>query len=260
LHPLEFVDVIILALIEGVAGILPLDDSGHRALLAAVSGWQAGTIGVSIQAGALLAIILWLWRDIVLIGQGLWKLRKGRVEPGARLLTKALLAALPWILMESWLGRLEIPLALVGGLTILSALIMGAIDAMSMTVKRIEHLSPTATAAIGLIQLTALLPGIGRMAMALTMARMIGLERPAAYRFVLLATIPVLLVSTLSSGILYTVQGIGPGNGDLLGLGFSFILVWLAVALTNAWINRASLLPFALYRLVLGGLMIWVSL
>ena len=96
--------------------------------------------------------------------------------------------------------------------------------------------------------------------MMLTMARMIGLERPAAYRFVLLASIPVLLVSCLRSGFLYTVQGIGPGDGDMLGLGFSFVLVWLAVAITNAWISRASLLPFALYRLVLGGLMIWVSL
>jgi undecaprenyl-diphosphatase len=226
-------------------------------LLAAVRGWQAGSIGVAIQVGALLAILLWLWRDIVLIGQGLWRLRKGRLEAGTRLLVKALIAALPWILLESWLGRLEIPLVMVGLLTVFSALAMGAIDAMSMTVKRIEHLSPTAAIAIGLTQLAALLPGIGRVAVALTMARMIGLERPAAYRFVLLAS---LLVSTLRSGILYSIQGISPGNGDMLGLGFSFVLVLLAVAITDAWIRRASLLPFALYRLVLGGLMIWISL
>jgi len=260
LHPLEFVDVVILALTEGVAGVLPLDETGHRALLAAYSGWKAGSIMVAIQAGALLALVLWLWRDMIFIGQGLWKLRKARVEAGTRLLAKALVAALPWILIQSWVGDLVIPLWLVGVLTILSALVMGVIDRMSMTVKRIEHLSPLAATAIGLVQLAALLPGVGRVAAALTMGRMIGLERPAAYRFVLLASVPVLLVSTLRGALLYTAQGIGPGSGDILAAGVTLILVLLGVSLTHAWMERASLTLFAFYRLILGVLMVWMSL
>jgi len=260
LHPLEFVDVVILALTEGVAGILPLDESGHRALLAAYSGWKAGSILVAIQAGTLLALVAWLWRDMIFIGQGLWKLRKARVEPGTRLLVKALVAALPWIvIVEGWLGRLEAHLAVVGVLTILSALAMGVIDRMSMTVKRIEHLSPTAATAMGLVQLAAILPGVGRVAAALTMGRMIGLERPAAYRFVLLASVPVLLVSTIRTTFDYSLQGVGPGSGDLLALALTFPLVLLAIALTQAWISRASLSLFAIYRLALGVLMIWMA-
>lgn len=261
MHPLEFVDVVILALTEGVARVLPLDETGHRALLAAYSGWEAGSILVAIQAGALLALLVWLWRDMMSIGQGLWKLRKGRMEPGTRLLGKALVAALPWIaIVEGWLGPLEAHLAVVGILTILSALAMGLIDRMSMTVKRIEHLSPTAAAAIGLMQLVAILPGVGRVAVALTMGRLIGLERPAAYRFVLLASVPVLLVSTLHSALDYSLRGVGPGGGDLLALGLTFPLVLLAVFLTNAWMQRASLGLFALYRFFLGALMLWLAL
>lgn len=260
MHPLEFVDVVILALIEGVAGILPLDESAHRALHAAVSGWQAGSISVAIQAGALLAVLLWLWRDMIFIGQGLWKLRKGRMEPGTRLLIKALVASLPWIILDSWLGQPAIPLALIGVLTILSALVMGAIDAMSMTVKRIEHLSPLGSFAIGLVQIAALLPGVGRLPASLTVARVIGLERPAAYRFVMLATVPVLLVGTIHSGISYGLQGVGPGGGDALGFVFSFGLSWLALVLASVWLHRGGLLPFALYRLLVGGLMIWLGL
>lgn len=259
MHPLEFVDVVILALIEGVAGILPLDESAHRSLHAAVSGWQAGSISVAIQAGALLALLLWLWRDMVIIGQGLWKLRKGRLEPGTRLLIKALVAALPWIILDSWLGQPAIPLALIGVLTILSALVMGAIDAMSMTVKRIEHLSPLGSFAIGLVQVAALLPGVGRLPASLTVARVIGLERPAAYRFVMLATALVLLVECLHGAVTYGLQGIGPGGGDFLGFAFSFGLSWLAVVLANFWLERGGLLPFALYRLVIGGVMVWLG-
>lgn len=254
-HPLEFLDVVILALIEGVAGVLPLDERGHRMLLAAISGWQAGAILVAVQAGALLALLLWLWRDVALIGQGLWRLRKGRLEPGLRLLVRALVASLPWIVLNGWLGRLELPLVLVGGVTIVSALMMGVIDAMSMTVKRVEHLSLTDSLIIGLAQLAALLPGMGRLPMAMTASRVIVMERPAAFRFVLLATVPVLLVSILHDGVAYGLHGVAALLGFVVSLGLS----WLAVLLANAWLSRGRLLPFALYRLVLGGLMVWLG-
>lgn len=259
MHPLEFVDVVILALVEGVAGILPVDASGHAVLLSWLTGWKAASITVAIELGTLLALLLWLWRDILLICQGLWKLRKARIEPGTRLLAKALVASVPWILADSFFGEISLGLVAVGILTVLCALIMGAIDSIGMTVKRIEHLSPLGAAGIGLIQVLALLPGVGRVPMALVMTRLIGLERPAAYRFVLLASIPVLLVSSVRHAVAYTVQGITPSGGDLLAVSLSFTLVLLAITLANAWIRRAGLMPFALYRLALGVLMIWLG-
>ena len=120
MHPLDFVNIMILALIEGVAEILPVDATGHALLLSWLVHWRAGTIAVAIHFGAALALVAYLWREVGLIGQGLWKLRLGRVEPGSRLLGKVALAAGPWI-AAGFVVDLPQPqfrdLAWVGGLT-----------------------------------------------------------------------------------------------------------------------------------------------
>lgn len=261
MHPLDIVDVVCLALIHGVAEVLPLDASGHAALMAHLTGWKAASIIVSIQAGALLALLAWLWRDIKLIGQGLWKLfSKRRIEPGTVLLGKALIASLPWMLADGFLGQVPLGLAVVGLLTILGALVMGVVDRLSMTVKRIEHLTALTSLAVGVIQLTAILPGVGRLAAALTVARSTGMERPAAYRFILLATVPPLLVSLVRLWLGYALQGIGPASVDLLAFSLSLVLTLGGILLAHSWLQRGSLMPFALYRLGLGGLLIWLSL
>ncbi len=250
----------ILALIQGAAAVLPIDAGAHAQLLAHLTGWKAGSIIIAVQVGALLALLLWLWRDVALIGQGLWKLRKARVEAGARLLGKALIAAVPWIVADSLLPPLSFHLLAVGLITVACALLMAAIDLMSMTVKRIEHLTPAEAGLIGGLQWLALIPGVGRVAVALTTARLIGLERPAAYRFMLLATTPVLMFGIGRNLFYFAAHGASPSGADLLTAATTFTLVLIAVALASAWIRRAGLFFFAFYRFLVGALMIWLGL
>jgi undecaprenyl-diphosphatase len=254
---LQLPDLVILALVEGVADVLPIDASAHALAVAKLLGWRAGTIGAAVHLGAAFALLLYLWRDVLLIGQGLWKLRRARIEPGTNLLAKALIAAMPWLIATAFLGAPPIPaladLPLVGGITLCCALLMGTVDKLCMTVKRIEHLGGATALVIGLVQLLALLPGVGRVAAALTTVRLLGLERPDAYRFVLLANIPILLADGGSRAVQYTLDGVKLADSDLMVFGVTFFFVLLAVPLAMAWIRRAGLLPFTVYRLLVGA-------
>lgn len=257
LYALNILDLIILAMAEGVADILPVDPSGHAVLVSKLMGFRAGSIVISIHFGAVLAILAYAWRDVLLVGHGLWKLGQGRTEPGIRLLIKILVAAAPWFLAQMLLSDWQRPaewsdLAVIGLTTVLCAAIMGATDRLCMTVKRIEHMGLGGALLLGLCQLPALLPGVGRMAAAVTAARLLGLERPAAFRFLLLSSVPGLVLEGVRKVAHYSAQGAAPQAADILGCGLTFLFCLAAISLAMNWMHRAGLLPFTLYRLALG--------
>ena len=254
---MQLPDIVILALAEGVADLLPIDATAHSLVVAKLFGWRAGTIGAAIHLGAALALLLYLWRDVTLIGHGLWKLRRGRIEPGTSLLAKALVAAAPWLVAVFLLGGVPLPsladLSLVGGVTLASALLMGVVDKLCMTVKRTEHLGGLTALIIGVVQLLALVPGVGRVAAALTAVRLLGLERPDGYRFVLLVNIPILLADGIVHAVQYSLEGLQPAGSDFMMFGVTCIFVLLALSISMAWIRRVGLLPFTIYRLLVGA-------
>ena len=258
---MDLAELGILALVEGVADIVPIDASSHAMIVARLLGLRAGGLAPAFHLGAALALALYFWRDMALIASGLLKLRKMRIEAGTRLLAKILVAALPLILIEIGIGGLALPRLVsvfwIGLLTMLCAVVMILVDRLSLTVKRIEHIGGLTSLAIGVAQIASLITGIGRVPAALILARLFGMERSAAYRFVLLATLPVLLVLAVS-GLLES--GRSPGFSDLLSVGSSFILVFIALPIAFALIRRAGLLPFGLYRLIFGAILVGLGM
>jgi undecaprenyl-diphosphatase len=243
--------LVILALVQGVADVLPIDATAHALVVAKLLGWRAGTIDAAVHLGAACALLLYLWRDVLLIGQGLWKLRRARIEPGTHLLAKVLIAAMPWLLGTALLGQPQA--AGLADLSLVGWVLMGLVDKLCMTVKRIEHLGGATALIVGATQLFALVPGVGRVAVALTTVRLLGLERPDAYRFVLLANVPILLADGGMHAVQYSLQGLQPADSDLMAFGLTFAFVLLALPLAMAWIRRAGLLPFTAYRLLIGA-------
>lgn len=257
-------DLGILALVEGVADILPIDATGHSLLASRLLGWRAGPVAASLHLGALLALMSYLWRDVALIASGLWKLRKARIEAGSRLLGKILVAAAPLSLALAGVGGIAPPrigdLLTVGLITLGCGLAMLFADRQSLTVKRIEHIGIGTSLAIGLLQLAALFPGVGRVAAALTAARLSGMERQDAYRFTLLASLPVLLTRALVEFAENGQQGRHAGLSDLLAVLITYLLVLLALPFGVGLIRRAGLLPFAAYRLLFGAILVGLGL
>ncbi len=261
---MSLLDLVLIALVRGVAEVLPIDPAGHVLLVSKLAGWRPGTIVAAIDFGVVMALSCYLWRYLASISVGLWRLRRGRVEPGSRLLGKILLTALPVVAVQLAFGAPE-PLSLdllllVGVITLLSALVMLFADRLCMTVKRVEHMGAGGSLALGVAQLLTFVPGVGRVAATVIMGRLLGLERPSAFRFILLSSIPVLITAFVQEVGANAVQGIGPTAADMVAALLSFLLSLIAVALTTRWLERSGLMPFVLYRLVVGGAMVAVAL
>ena len=94
---MTFLHIVILAVVQGIAAFLPIGASGHRMAAAPLLGWpeQSSVIGVAIQAGTLLAVLAYFWRDVWDMLTGAAGAFAGRKGPGLKLFLFVTVATLP---------------------------------------------------------------------------------------------------------------------------------------------------------------------
>ncbi len=262
----------ILAVVQGLTEFLPISSSGHLVLV-----WEAfdqlGTAGaraaeaerldldVAVHVGTLAAVCLYVWRDLVRMAAGLLRLLTGRRDPGARLAGLVLLGSLP-ILPVGFFGKDLVlvyfrDVAVIGWTTLGFGLLLGLADRFGMLINRLEHLRWGQALLIGLAQVLALVPGTSRSGITMTAARFLGFERAEAARFSLLLAIPAIAgAGTLAGLDLYQTGDLSLGRDAAVAAALSFVTALAAIAAMMAWLRQASFLPFVVYRLLLGGLLL----
>ena len=142
---------------------------------------------------------------------------------------------------------------------IVFGIILWLSDVYGKKIKTIDIMSWKGAALIGLAQTIALIPGTSRSGITMTAARALGFTRPEAARFSMLMAIPVILVGGLYAGLKLVIEGQGVASLSDAGLVIvlSFFAAWLAIAVFMKLIARVSFLPFMIYRVVVGGLLLW---
>lgn len=263
---MTLIQIVVLAVVQGITEFLPISSSGHLALTPVLLHWpdQGLLIDVAVHVGTLGAVILYLWRDVWAILQGLARLAVGRVDEGARLAGLVLIGSLPLIAaglaVELWLGNALRTPAVIGWSFIGFGVLLYGCDRLGLTILKIEHMKAGGALMIGLAQVLALIPGASRAGVTITMARMLGYERPDAARFSMLLSIPAIV----GAGTLAIMDLIKTGNVALqadamLAAGLSLIAALIAIVLMMGWLRRASFTPFVWYRLAVGALILWVA-
>lgn len=256
---MTYLDVVLIAVIQALAGVLPLSASGHFALFPALAVDPAGFAAVSVAAhlGMAVGILAWLWRDALAMVLGVAKLVKGKADPGARLLVLLLAASVPAGLAGGWLLTLVTPPAgqmLAAACLLGFGLLLALADRLGVTVRRIEHLGPLGGALIGLVQVLALVPGVSRTGLVVTVARLAGFERREAARLALLLGVPALFGLGLFK--LWQLSQTTPLilSGDLaLTAAMAAVAAWAAAGALLSWVRRRSFRPFYLWRIMLGS-------
>lgn len=256
---MTLLDVVVVALIQGLAEVLPLDASGHLALVPGLAARSHGRTAllVAAEAGIVAALMLYFWRDILAMAAGVVRLAKGRLDPGGRLLLLVTAGTVP-ALAVGWafqhLGGATAGPAATAAAMALFGLFLLAADRLGVTVRRVEHLSWLGAAAIGLLQAAALVPGVSRTGITITAARLMGYERRDAARFSLLLAVPLVAVHAAASALALSRQSPLVLSPDLiLAAGISLAAALAATAAMMAWLDRHTLAPFALWRVVVGG-------
>ena len=87
---MTLIQIVTLALIQGITEFLPVSSSGHLVLTPIIMNWkdQGLALDVAVHVGTLGAVMVYLWRDLWLITRGLFRLPAGQVDDGARQLCR----------------------------------------------------------------------------------------------------------------------------------------------------------------------------
>lgn len=259
------VEVIFLAIIQGLTEFLPISSSAHLILPSAIFGWddQGLLFDVAVHVGTLLAVMLYFRQDIANLTVGWIKSLAGHHSTDSKLAWWIILATIPAglagllaaDLIETFL-RSPYVIAIT---TIIFGLALWLADATAKQLQTMEQLSWKQALLIGIAQAVALIPGTSRSGITMTAALLLGLDRVSAARFSFLLSIPIIILSGGYQGSKLLAE---PTHYDLtaiaLGVGLSFVSALICIHLFLKVINRMGMLPFVIYRLLLGVVLLAV--
>lgn len=262
---MTFFEIIILALIQGITEFLPISSSGHLLLPAAMLGWdnQGLAFDVAVHVGSLLAVMLYFRQEIAQMTVA-WLTRgfSKQQNTNSKLAWYVILATIPAVLvglvLDDWIELNARTALVIAVTTIVFGLLLWYADAKATHIRKLEDITLKQALIIGLSQVMALIPGTSRSGITMTAGLMLGLNRESCARFSFLLSIPVILgAGTLKTMDLLTADNPVDWNALLYGAAFSFVSAYVCIFLFLNWISRIGMLPFVIYRLILGAVLLW---
>jgi undecaprenyl-diphosphatase len=250
----DFLNPILLGLIEGITEFLPVSSTGHLLIAEHWLGHRSDVFNVVIQAGAILAVVL-IYR------QRLWQLATGLGQTANRDYASKLVIA---FLITAVLGfaATRLGFKLPDSITPVAwALIIGGawmLAAEWLAAKQPDRTPITWRVAIlvGLAQVVAaIFPGTSRAAATIFVALLAGTSnRAAATEFAFLVGIPTMFAASGYELLKAFKSGSGHEDWSALTVAFvvSLVTAFVAVKWLLGYIRTHRFTPFAIYRIALG--------
>lgn len=246
-----------MGVLEGLTEFLPISSTGHLILLGQLIGFEGPpgkVFEISIQLGAILAVI-WIYR------RTLWDLALGMWRPGRERFyaTNLILAFLPAMAIGLLLHK-TITTLLFNPTVVCIALILGGIAIILIErlrpaprIHSVPEIGPLAALLVGFGQALAMIPGTSRSGATIITALLLGVDRKTAAEFSFVLAIPTMLAASAYS--LWKVRDqIGSESLAQIGIGFlaAFVVAFVTVRAVLAVIGRIGFTPFGWYRIALG--------
>ncbi len=262
---MDTIQIIFLSLIQGFTEFLPISSSAHLILVPKVFGWQDQGLAfdVALHVGTLIAVLYYFKLEIIKIIKDFFLSIKNKKVVGESTLGWAVLigtipVGLAGLFFNDYISEtLRTPHVIVA-----TTLIFGL--ALFFADKRVGDKSETAISIkvailIGIAQAVALIPGTSRSGITITAALLLGFSRVASARFSFLLSIPVIV---LAGGLeiikLIKSETVVVWSELFLGVALSAISAYLCIYFFLKFISKSSMLPFVIYRLFLGLILLSV--
>jgi undecaprenyl-diphosphatase len=256
---------IFLAVVQGLTEFLPISSSGHLVFFQSLFGLKESPVffDVMLHLGTLLSVAVYFRRDILTIIKGIVSTlrRKEENQEGTRLFLWIILASIPTGLMglffKDWFESLFSKPKIVGGMLILTGLILWLTRWAKKVGKPIGRMRWLDAILIGIAQGVAIIPGISRSGATISTGLFSGLDRELAGKFSFLLSIPAILGATLLE-----FKGHGMASGlaiPLIGSAVAFGVGILALTLLIRIIKMGKIFNFSYYCCGMGIVMIILS-
>lgn len=258
---MDTIQVIILALLQGLTEFLPISSSAHLILLPHWVDWpdQGVAFDVAVHVGTLLAVLTYFRQQLLTLWQHAWSAcRYGHATAESRLVWGVMVGTLPvgmagFLLVSFDLtDNLRNPL-IIAVTTLVFGLLLGLADLKGERNRNEYQMRWRDIILIGLAQALALIPGTSRSGITMTAALFLGLQRQAAARFSFLLSIPVIILAGADEIVLLSQTEVVNWSALFLGLIISATSAYLCIHFFIQLLDRIGMWPFVIYRLILGG-------
>jgi len=279
----DFLLSILLGIVEGLTEFLPISSTAHLRIVEALFGlnlhdsfWKMYTI--VIQLGAILALPVYFWSRILTFLATFPRGERGDrtilTHPLSLTLIAFVVTAIPAWLLKKQIGQNLESLSIMAWALLLGGVIMWIVDVLCTRPRttQMDEMSLPQAVWIGAVQiLSAVFPGTSRSMSTIAAGQTVGLSRSAALEFSFFVSMPTMVVAT-GYDLLKTIRphhdaateaGLAPlamnGHGwVVLAIGFvvSFFVALGVVAWFMRWVRARGFAPFAIYRIVLGILLL----
>jgi undecaprenyl-diphosphatase len=261
-----WLQAIVLGVVEGLTEFLPVSSTGHLTIVEELMHLQVDDAGVTaftaiIQVGAIVAVIVYFWRDIVRLVAAFFRglgSASARQDPSWREALVVIVGTIPIAVVG--LAARHVVSGPLRNLWVVAAALIGWSAVMVLAERfatqkrREEQVTLTDAAVIGLVQCVALVPGVSRSGATISGGLFRGLDRVAATRISFLLSIPALLAAggleaaSQAKAVSSTV-GWGP---TLLATLVALVVAYASIAWLLRLVAHHPITVFVPYRVALG--------
>lgn len=254
-------EVILLAIIQGVTEFLPISSSAHLVLPSQLFGWhdQGLAFDVAVHLGSLFAILLYFRQDIITLSSGWLQhviYRKKSTE--AHLAWCIALATVPAVIcgyfLNDYMDELR-NLFIIASTTLFFGLLLGFADCCGKKNTKTD-IHYWQALFIGFMQALALIPGTSRSGITMTAALLLGFSRVTSAKFSFYLSIPLIAAASCLQLSELVQQETGVDWGFLLlAVTASFISAYACIHYFLKLIERLGFMPFVIYRVILAAVL-----
>jgi len=267
-HTMPLLQVIVLALIQGITEFLPVSSTAHLALAPWLLGWTDPglTFDIALHVGTLLAVLAYFfraWLQIIAHGFGVRFGDDEMLRQNPRLLWLLVIGTVPagvigFLFEKQAESTLRSPFV-IGAMMIIIGGVMWASERVGTRQKNLGAVTFVDSLVIGTGQALAVVPGVSRSGITITAGLFRNLDRVAAARFSFLLATPVIAGAAAKKFFDMMKHGGIPAEMHTpfaLGITVSALSGFVVIAFFLRYLQRRSLYFFIYYRIVFGIIVI----
>ena len=263
---MEIYQSIILGIVQGLTELLPISSSAHLNLIPWFFNWNIPeSFDVALHLGTLFAITIFFFKDwLGLIKGGYEQVVKKKKSTEGKIFWYIVAVTIPTGIVSLLLDNfseficekfgIEMPLIAIA--LILLGIVLYVVDKKAPSEVKYEDMTFKQSFLIGISQaIAAAFPGTSRSGITMTVARALKIDRESAAKYSFLLSTPIILAAVLVS-----IADFELSLAFFLGVLFSFLTGIIVIKFLLNYLKKGSFKIFAIYRVILGIVVIAVSL
>ena len=263
---MEIYQSIILGIVQGLTELLPISSSAHLNLIPWFFNWNIPeSFDVALHLGTLFAITIFFFKDwLGLIKGGYEQVVKKKKSTEGKIFWYIVAVTIPTGIVSLLLDNfseficekfgIEMPLIAIA--LIVLGIVLYVVDKKAPSEVKYEDMTFKQSFLIGISQaIAAAFPGTSRSGITMTVARALKIDRESAAKYSFLLSTPIILAAVLVS-----IADFELSLAFFLGVLFSFLTGIIVIKFLLNYLKKGSFKIFAIYRVILGIIVIAISL